>query len=113
MLAVANRIKEKGKIDEVKSKGRLLQSDNFGISYLKKSSDQNPRFAFIVSTKISKLAVHRNRINRALQQGVRESLEKIPFGYDFIFLAKRGLEVKTRNDIIEEVKKFFNTVQLI
>ncbi len=107
MLSRSNRIKDKGKIDEVKSKGRLLQSDNFGIAYLKKTSTEDPRFAFIISTKISKLAVHRNRINRAMHQGVREALAIIPSGYDFVFLAKRSLEGKTQDAIIEEIKNFF------
>ncbi len=113
MILSANfRIKDKGRIDEVKTQGKLLQSENFGVSYLINNLNDSPRFAFVISTKISKLAVHRNRINRSLHEGVRGALGYIPKFYDFVFLAKRSIASKSTEEIIKEVNKFFSNIKI-
>ncbi len=112
MLSSNYRIKEKGKIDEVKNKGRLLQSENFGVAVLKKDNEDSPKFAFVISTKISKLAVHRNRINRSLQEGIRMSLSVIPKNYYFVFLAKKSIIDKSTEFIIKEANTFFKSLKV-
>jgi ribonuclease P protein component len=107
MLAREYRIKKKELIEKVKRRGTVLQSENFGISKLENEVNEKPRFAFIISTKISKLAVHRNRINRALHEGVRRALKSIPGKFDYVFLAKKSISKKTTEEIIKEVENFF------
>lgn len=111
MLPTANRIKLKGRIDEVMKSGRLLQSENFGIAALKKEED-TPKFAFVISTKISKLAVHRNRINRSFNEGVRRAFSSVPKNYDYVFLAKKSISEKSTDQVIKEVDKFFSKIVL-
>lgn len=94
-------------IERVSGKGKMVQSENFGIRIIKRNDKENSRFAFVVSTKISKLAVHRNRINRALSESVRRLLTEIPTGFDFVFLAKKTIAGKTTEEIMEEVRRFF------
>jgi ribonuclease P protein component len=112
MLAAEFRIKERGVIELVKSKGKLYQSENFGVGILQKPENDFPKFAFVISTKISKLAVHRNRINRSLQEGIRSSLAVIPKNYYFVFLAKKTIDNKSTEQIIKEVSGFFNTLKI-
>lgn len=107
ILAREFRIFGKERIEEIKSKGSLTQSENFGVCKLKKENEEKPRFAFVISTKISKLAVHRNRINRSLHEGVRRVLNKVPTYNDYVFLAKKTLTNKTTDEIIKEVVQFF------
>jgi|SRR3989344_8093289 len=107
-LASSFRIKNSKRIEEVKLNGKLYQNPNFGVCILKREDDDVPKFAFVVSTKVSKGAVHRNRITRSLNEGVRRSLYKIPKGIDFVFLAKRSLDTKTTEVIIREVEIFFS-----
>ena len=108
MLAGVYRIKQGKRIGEVKSQGKLLQSNNLGITILKREDNETSKFAFVISTKISKLAVQRNRINRALNEGVRRNLNKIPKGYDFVLLAKKSIASKTTEEIMNEMDSFFS-----
>jgi len=112
MLANENRIFGSKRIEEVKNSGRIIQSDNFGLAILKRDDNDPSKFAFVISTKISKLAVHRNRIKRSMNEGIRRNLRDIPKGYDFVFLTKRSIGGKTTEEIIEEVGNFFSRLNL-
>ena len=111
MLPTSNRIKLKGRITEVMKKGKLLQSENFGVAALSKD-EETPKFAFVISTKISKLAVHRNRINRAFNEGVRHAFSYVSKNFDYVFLAKKSISDKSTDQIIKEVSSFFQTVKI-
>jgi len=106
-LASDFRIKGSRRIEEVKTKGRIFQSDSFGIAYLDRGDQDFSKFAFVTSKKISKLSVHRNRVSRALSEGVRRNTSRIPRGYDFVFLTKRDITTKSTEDILMEIDKFF------
>lgn len=113
-LAREYRIKGEKVIEEIKKEGKLIQSTNFGVC-VKKNKDgekTSPRFSFIVSKKISKLAVHRNRIKRALSEAVRQNLVLVPKGYDFVFLTKKELEKKTTDEIKREVETFLRGLKI-
>ncbi len=71
------------------------------------------RFAFIVSTKISKKAVERNRVKRKLRETVRQLLDRIDSGFDVLFLAKKNLLEKTDKEIKEETEKLFKEAGII
>lgn len=111
MLPTANRIKAKGRIEEVMRKGKVLQSPNFGVAVLK-SEEQTPKFAFVISTKISKLAVHRNRIKRSFNEGARRAISMVSLNHDYVFLAKKSISDKPTDEIIKEVYKFFSEVKI-
>lgn len=107
ILPSPNRLKGAQRIEEIKKKGKVLQDDLFGVIYLEKENNEQPKFGFVISTKISKLAVHRNRINRSLHEGVRRTLNFIPANFDYVFLAKKSIEKKSTEEIIKEVEAFF------
>ena len=106
MLASHNRLNKGKDFERVKFEGNLFQSDNFGVVVLKKEASDPPRFAFVVSTKISNHAVQRNRIARAMREAVRQNLYLVKGGYDIIFLPKTVIARKTTDEIMREVKKF-------
>ncbi len=107
MLAKAYKISDPKRILEVEREGKMLQSKSFGVSFLKREDSGYPRFAFVISKRISKLAVNRIRINRALNEGVRRIFFSIPKGYDFVILAKTDIASKTTEEIMKEIEKFF------
>lgn len=111
-LANIYRLQGTKAIEEVKSRGKLIQSDNFGIIFLKRNDSEVSKFAFIVSKKISNLAVHRNRLDRALNEGVRRCLARVPKGYSFVFLAKATIEKRRAEEIIREVELLFTGLKL-
>jgi ribonuclease P protein component len=104
MLPKENRITDKQDFDEVKKKGKLVQSDSFAFGFIEKSADIPSRFGFVVSTKISKKATLRNRVKRAMREGVRQNLTYIKKGVDGVFLAKTAILNKPTPEIMKEVK---------
>ncbi len=46
------------------------------------------RFGFVISLKISKKAVERNKIRRQMQEAARINLKKIKPGFDIVLIAK-------------------------
>lgn len=108
MLTSKNLLKGKDRIDEVKKKGRLFQSESFGAAVMKREDDEPARFAFVISSKISKLAVHRNRIKRALGEAVRRNIKKVPDGLDVVFLAKKNADKKTTDELMKETQEFLS-----
>ena len=50
---------------------------------------EQPKFGFIISRKISKKAVVRNKIKRLLAEEIRKNLDKFENGFRGIFLIKK------------------------
>jgi len=76
---------------EVLARGTMYQSPLFGMLVLEKDKKDLTRFGLIVSKKIDKRAVVRNRIRRVVLESVRLSLDKIKNGYLVVFLTKKKL----------------------
>ncbi len=112
MLAHIYTLSGEKKVKDVLKKGERVQSDLFGVFYLKRSDEETPKFAFVISTKISKLAVHRNRVRRAMGESVRRNVTKLPKGVDFVFLAKRDIVKRTTVEIMKEVENFISSFEL-
>lgn len=74
-----------------------------------KERSNEKRFAFVVGIKISKKAVERNKIKRRLSQVVQMLLPKIKPG-DYIIYAKKEILGKEREDLKNELEKFFNSI---
>lgn len=102
MLPKKNRLSG-FQIFKVKAQGKLVQSSLFGLLILKTTPTAPSRFAFIVSPKVAKLAVNRNRLRRLLSQAV--SNHQFPKGSDYIFLAKKTLNGKPLQEISNEIKR--------
>lgn len=101
MLARTYSLKGEENFEKVEKEGKIIQLDSFGLVYLKREDFGVPRFGFIVSQKVSKDAVQRNRIKRALSEAVRLMVNDTKKGYDVVFLARpesarRGTDVLMR-----------------
>lgn len=72
MLTHKHRFHGHGSLRYVFSKGRNLRSKHFLLRYVPNEQRLHSRFAVVVSKKISKRAVHRNRIRRRVFEVVRE-----------------------------------------
>ncbi|MCH7730362.1 ribonuclease P protein component [Patescibacteria group bacterium] len=105
MLAKHNRITDQKDFIRVKDKGKVVQSTSFGLSYINRGDKNSSRFAFVVSGKVSKQAVIRNKVQRAMRESVRQSLSYIKPGYDIIFLAKEISARRYTSEMMHEVVK--------
>ena len=66
-----------------------------------------PRFLFIVSKKVSKKAVERNRAKRLLRELVRKYIKKLEnLSVDIVFIARKTILTKKLQDIEPEFKEF-------
>ena len=113
MLAKKYRLKGRSILEEVKREGTLYQTDSFGVLVLKRTKDEPSRFAFIVSTKISKKAVERNMAKRRLREAVKQKISKVVNGYDVLFLAKKKTLEKKSKEMTSEVERVFKESGLI
>ena len=105
MLKRENRVRSKKEFAEIKNEGRVLYSPLFGFLTWKKDDDLK-KFGFIVSKKISKKAVDRNRIRRILSEIVRNNMERFGKGTRVVFLTKQEILGKSLIEVEKEVFKF-------
>ena len=97
---------------EVLDKGKMVQSDSFGIAIVRREDEEVPKFGFIVSTKVSKEAVQRNRIKRALSEAVRFMTSDIKSAHDVVFLAKQKAARSSTDVLMNEVREAIKTAGL-
>jgi ribonuclease P protein component len=113
MLARDYSLKGKKKFDKVLNEGKMFQSHAFAISVYDRKDDEKSHFGFIVSTKISKEAVQRNRIKRCLSEAIRYAMSEIRKGLDVVFLAKQESAKTSSEDLIREVKAILVKANLV
>jgi len=113
MLASKFRLKKKVLFNRVFAKGFTYQSRSFGLGVYKRGDSESSRVGFIVSTKISKKAVERNRIKRILSREVGNYYKDIAKGFDLVFLVKPLIMKTGEEEIIKDVKKTLQDARLL
>ncbi len=103
MLAKKFKLTGSKDFKKVQEEGKVYQSQNFGIAILAREDDQPSRFAFIVSTKIAREAVDRNRFKRTMSEAVRLTSRDIVPGFDCVFLAKTSIVRFPTSFVMKEV----------
>ncbi len=87
----------------MKKKGKVVQSDSFGLAYLDRKDKKISLYGFVVSTNISKDAHHRNRVRRAISEAVRFLVKDVKNGFNIVFLAKKESLRNPTDQIMREV----------
>ena len=106
MLASEFHIKKQGEISRAKRMGHKIHRSWYTACLYYRGDFEVPRFAFVISTKISKLATSRNRIKRAMNDTIRYNLKNIPKGVDIVFLAKPEIASQMSDAIQKELGEF-------
>ena len=112
MLPKKNRVKKKGDIEKVLRGGEWFR-ETFLVLKKRENKLKDSRFGFIVSQKVSKKAVVRNKIKRRLRESVMPLIKKIKSGQDFAFIALPKTETKNFLEIDEVVKKILNKAKVL
>ena len=106
MLKKINRGLTRKDFENSREMGRMYQSPLFGVSVMQNKGEHigSPvQIGFVISKKISKRAVDRNRIKRLLCEAMKN---KLPEGLKIIILVRKNiLEAK-----IEDIKKSWEGV---
>lgn len=107
MLSRVNRLSRSSEIENLKQTGDKLHTDYFIIVYSKNTLGY-PRSAFVISPKVSSLAVIRNRIKRLTTEALRLSEEFNSTSKDFVFIAKRSAVEASQKAISADVEFALN-----
>ena len=114
MLAVKNRLRRQKDFQQVAAKGKKYFSDFFMIKVLPKSEGEI-KIGIVVSNKVSKKAVVRNRLKRWISADLYQYLDKLPLA-DYLILVKPPIADKSHEDITNNLfnilKKIIKTINV-
>ncbi len=109
MLKKINRIGRQKEFLEIKNKGKMISGSLFGAVYLLDNTEEI-KFGFVISKKISKRAVDRNKIKRRMGEILVKKLDKFKLGTKMVFLAKKSLLGVKIREVEEEIDKLISKV---
>lgn len=97
----------------VYSNGKAQRSQLFTIKYVSNSHRTHPRFSVVVSKKVIKSAVGRNRIRRRLYEYLRTNTDKLNGVYDIVIICTSA-ELRTLpfSEISEQLTQLFQKADL-
>ncbi len=105
MISLVNRFHGHNSLRLLYQKGRSAYSNNLKIIYLA-GAKQNYRVAVVVSKKVHKSAVVRNRIRRRVYEQVRLYMQDNPKLADIIVVAQNDkLAHASASELAEEVQQ--------
>ncbi len=115
MLNKKYRFHSRGGVRFVYQKGKTIRKPGMSLVFLK-NERHFTRIAVVVSKKVEKSAVKRNRIRRRVYEALRINFELIPKEYDYIFVvfSKEVLTLpfpeleKQLGELVAEAKVCYN-----
>jgi len=119
MLPKENRLTDDYDFRRVKRRGKSYHGPLFKLAFTRRKNvgtlpagRQASRFGFVISTKVDKRATVRNRIKRLLRQAIRERLEKIPEGLDFVLVVRPNIVGKNYEEVSAAVDQVLSKVSI-
>ncbi|MCP6719293.1 MAG: ribonuclease P protein component [Patescibacteria group bacterium] len=112
MLADKNRLRKKKDIEKVLRKGKSFKQD-FLILKVNRGELKQVRFGFVVSKKVSKKAVIRNKIKRRLREIMKSKIDELKKGLDIILIVLPKTETKDFLEIKEVVEKLLKKSKIL
>ena len=112
MLPKENRIKKKKDFELIFKNSKSFKNNIIVFKIAKNKLGLN-RFGFVVSQKVSKKAVLRNKIKRRLSEIFKTEINKIKIGTDLILIALPGIEKKPLLEIKESIVDILIKANLI
>lgn len=112
MLARINRLTRDKDFENVFRRGLSFDKKIIFLKITKNSLGLS-RFGFVVSQKISKKAVQRNKIKRRMREIVRLKLKEIKPGFDVVITAKPDIMGKSYQEIRETMEQILQKSHLL
>lgn len=114
MVPYKNRFHGLASLRFVFSKGQTIKSQHFALKYAYNNRRKDFRVAVVVSKKVSKKAVVRNRIRRRLYEQVRIRSLQINKPYDIALTAYSDKIINITNKQLEkQITSLFKKAQII
>jgi len=112
MLPREYKLKKDNDFKKVFEKGKFYRDGFIKIRFLKNDLEIT-RFGIVISSKISKKAVFRNRIRRCLEEIIRLRLDQIKSGFDIVVLFEPEVVDKKYKQIEEAFANLVEKAKLI
>jgi ribonuclease P protein component len=106
MLSLINRIKKKKDFELIFKNSKSFKNNIF-ILKIAKNDLGISRVGLVISKKVSKKAVIRNKIRRRLSEAVKLEINNIKAGMDLVLIVLPEAEKKDFSEIKEAVKNAF------
>ena len=112
MLPKNYRITKKKDFELIFKKAKNFKNNLFVLKVLPNNLELS-RFAFVISQKVSKKAVVRNKIRRMLSRVIEGKIQEIKTGLDIIFIVLKESNKKSFLDIESEILNTFKKSKLL
>lgn len=110
MLSKNYRMKKNSQFDYIFKNGKTLKSNKLLIFYSKSKSNK-PKIGVVVSKKIGG-SVTRNHTKRVLREIIHQNLINLNTHYNYIFVARPGIEELSFSEISEIVTKLVHQSEI-
>ena len=106
-------LKKKNRLSKIENKkGVFFNTELFNLKIFQ-SEEIEPKFAFVVSKKVSKSAVVRNKTKRIMAEIIRKNLSKISPNKNIILYAKKILNSSYKLQAEKAVLETFKQAKII
>jgi ribonuclease P protein component len=113
MIPFINRFHGHSSLGYVYKKGQAARSRWFIVKVIKNPSKKNSRAAAVISKKVLKGAVKRNRVRRQVYEYLSKLLPKLDKTYDIAVIALSGeLYRAPQNEIFTELDQLFDQLNI-
>ena len=114
MLAKEYRFHRQNDVKRVYRSGESARSGPFGLKYLKQSKPGDSRVAVVVSKKVDKSAVVRNRIRRRIYEIIRTHWESVKQGNDIVITVFNvSVEKEKHQELEHRILKLLKSADLV
>jgi len=112
MFKKENRLTKTKEFENVWKKGRSSFDKITGVKIVKNKLNVN-RFGVIVSTKVSKKAVERNKIKRRIRETLKELLIEIIGDFDITIVALPLSKEKDKSELEKSIKSNLERLRVL
>lgn len=113
MIAKFNRFHGYGALKGVYRRGQVVRGQTISLKFEKKLNQKNFRLAVVVSKKVHKSAVVRNRIRRRIYEIVRRQTAQNLDGYDLVFTAfSEEVAIINQDELVEKINSLLSKATL-
>ncbi|VAW27753.1 Ribonuclease P protein component [hydrothermal vent metagenome] len=113
MLAKKFRFHRQNDVRRVYRNGSSARSSHLSLKYLKQHSPSDNRVAVVVSKKVDKKAVIRNRIRRRVYEIIRNTWTDTKQGHDLVFTVHdKSIATIEHPELEAEIKKLLKKAEL-
>ena len=110
MLSFSHRFHGHGSLRYVYKNGQAIRSARVTIKYTKNPHRAHSRFAIVVSKKVHKSAVGRNRIRRRIYEVIRQELPKVASSHDVVLLVFSSEVISMpQGELTETIQQLFES----